>query len=154
MKRLLWQPIESKREFVIAVLIFGICGLVWQVIRTIWLQGLGQPQPLADTPQILFCSVVVAPIREESFKGVGRLIGILNRDTGVITLTLLTVAWVVLHQFGEVTTPWRLIDDSLAGIFLFRLWRGRWWPWAYATHAGMNLVFILILQGMSWLWGK
>ncbi|MBI2164938.1 MAG: hypothetical protein HYU29_00845, partial [Chloroflexi bacterium] len=117
--QLVWQPIESKKPFWLAFLLFGSTALAWQLaIIEIWRRGLGEPQPWKDMPGIAFGTVIIWPFLEETARGFfARLFG----DKGLV---IATFVWVLLHQFKRTTTPLRLIDE---GIVAKEPPVGEWW---------------------------
>jgi len=126
-------PIETRRQFVIAFLIF--CGTALGISIYIELdRGLGPPLTLGQLSTHMFLGAIAGVSEELLFRGYAKLY------LGNGGLVIGTAVWVVLHQFyAPVVTIYRLPSDTLLGIFLLKLWRGRLWWLALLMHPLWNI---------------
>jgi hypothetical protein len=72
LKRWLWQPIESRKEFLLACVALWLFSTAFSLWSQAWQHGLGKPQPWGEVKPMAWALAVLAPLREESFKGLAR----------------------------------------------------------------------------------
>ena len=131
------SPIETRRQFLLSLLIFGVPALGIG-IAILWQRGLGEPSSTGD---LIFTIVIaaLAGVAEEVLFG-----GLAKRYFGNGGLVVGRIIWVILHIFyAPVKTFYRIPMDILFGILYIKLWRGRYWWLSLIIHPLWNVTVIV-----------
>ena len=134
------NPIGSIRQLILwLVVVFSIAFIETNLIN--WLKG-GFPSYTWEAfRNILLFTVLMGVVEEGGFRGVTkRVLG----NTGLVIGTLM---WISFHQFDVSPPPfYRILGDTLFGIFFIKLWRGKYWWLSFIIHPLWNTGILLWSQ--------
>lgn len=138
------QPIDSARQLTLWFLVYG--GTAFVAANLIdFLKGVSVPVlegTIGNILMALFIGVVLPAIGEEAaFRGIFK---VALGNTGLIIGTLI---WIGLHQTNAIPPPLtRIPTDILLGVFLIKLWRGKYSWFSFIIHPLWNVAIILSWQ--------
>lgn len=129
--------VETKRQIILAFIVLNGTALVVSTVVDVFRIDMSKPDPVNTMLYQMLWTALSGVAEEILFRGFAR------KFLGNGGLVIGTIIWVILHQFyAGSTVRYRLISDSLIGIFYLKLWRGKRWWLALIIHPLWNVAII------------